>query len=100
MEESFTSALMGQGGYALLLGALGLWLAKAAWPQVVARHDAALGVIERGFTALGERIGGLEQREAQRIKLAWLRELRTQGLSPEEALLRAEEILGNGKAKH
>lgn len=74
----------------------GLWLAKAAWPQVVARHDAALAVIERGFTALGERIGGLERREAQRIKLGWLRELREQGLSPEEALLRAEEILGNG----
>jgi hypothetical protein len=95
MEDKLLAALAGQGGYALLLGALGLWLAKAAWPQVVARHDAALAVMERGFTLLGERIAGLERREAQRIRLGWLRELRAQGLSPEDALLKTEEILGN-----
>ncbi|MCC7477038.1 hypothetical protein IT575_01150 [bacterium] len=94
--EQLLSLIADSGGYALLLAAAALWLARVAWPTLLRKHDEALSRLERSFEALVQRIAALERREAQRIKLEWTRLYHSSGRPLEEAEREAARIMGNG----
>lgn len=77
---------------------IAIWFGKSVWPDIRTQHREGLAAMKDGFDGLGQRVGGMEAREKERIKLGWVRELRegNPDLTPEEALRKATEILGNG----
>lgn len=82
-----------QGVAVALLLFLMWWLTQKIGPQLVQTMEKRL---RDGFSDTHKRIDLLYKNDRIRMKVGYMRELREQGVPPEQARLLAIELVGNG----